>query len=276
MTTILFILMVVAGIVMLFGMAKQKAGMDWGRPLAIVCAIVALVCAIGQIVVKTTGVGKGAGGIAKTELVYVQVSMEKMGKYLAEKCPGAKVLVIQDPETKTSSERRKAALEGLKKGFGSKVTVAATDSPTIPKNAKGMMGEMGMGAGGPEGGGEMLPPMEYWLTPAAFDGLVAKHKDCDLVVSTIGLPSKFGQMKLWRKVQSKKLKIALGGGSIYELGKLFAMKYITAAVAYNPKAVYDDSKPPSDLDEAFKKRYLLVTPENARQLAQQYTGLFMH
>jgi len=274
MTTILFIATVVAGIVMVFGMAKQKAGVDWGRPLAITCAIIALVCAIGQIVVRTTGIGKGSGGIAKTELYYVQISMEKLGQYLAEKCPGAKVLVIQDPETKTSSERRKIALEGLKKGLGSKATVTATESPKIPKNAKGMMGEMGMGAGGPEG--EMLPPMEYWLTPAAFDALVKKHSDCNLVVSTIGLPSQFGKMKLWRSVQSKKLKVALGGGSIFELRKLFLGKYLVAAVAYNPKAVYDDSKPPSNLDEAFRKRYLLITPENVAQLAKEYTGLFMH
>ncbi|NOY79759.1 MAG: hypothetical protein GXP31_02010 [Kiritimatiellaeota bacterium] len=272
MTKILLILMVVAGIVMLFGMAKQKAGEDWGRPLAIVCAIIALACAIGQIVLRTTNIGAGSTGVAKTELTYVRISMQKLGQYLAEKYPDSKALVIQDPETKTSADRRKAALEGLKKGFGSKITIAATESPAVPKNAKGMMGEMGM-SGAPEG--EMLPPMEYWLTPQAFDGLVKKHGDCNLLVSTIGLPSQFGKMALWRSVKSKKLKVALGGGSIFELKKLFLGKYIVAAVAYNPKAVYDDKKPPSNIDEAFKKRYLLITPENVTQLAQQYPGLFM-
>ncbi|MBT7188277.1 hypothetical protein HN911_13235 [Candidatus Bathyarchaeota archaeon] len=53
-----------------------------------------------------------------------------------------------------------------------------------------------------------------------------------------------------------------------------AGKAIVAAVTYNPKAVYDPKPPPADLDAAFSKRYLLVTPDNVGQMAYQYGDLF--
>jgi len=144
----------------------------------------------------------------------------------------------------------------------------AEEAPEVPKNAKGMMGgEMGM-AGGPEGEG-MMPPMEYWLTPKIFDSLIKKHaKECDMVISTIGLPQQYGKLKFWK--MSKRPKLVLAGGSVYELKQLFAGKYIAAAVTYNPDAVYKDEAPPSDVTKAFDQRYLLITPENLSTVLQKY------
>jgi len=79
-------------------------------------------------------------------------------------------------------------------------------------------------------------------------------------------------MKFW--TMKKRPDLALASGSVYELKKAIAGKAIVAAVTYNPKAVYDEKPPPADLDAAFDKRYLLVTPDNVLTVAGEYGDLF--
>jgi len=264
MTKLLILIMIIAGIGMIIGFSKQKAGIDWGRPVAVICAIIVLACAIAQVAVRMgAGTGGGTKGL-KRELQWTKVSAQYLGQYLAQKYPGSKALVIRDPKTPMSEERTQAILDGLKEGFGGKIEIVAVEEPPIPENAKSMM------MGGPEGEeGQMLPPMEYWLTPKIFDDIINKYKDkVDMVITTIGLPQQYARMKLWR--MKKRPKVVIAGGSIYELKQLFMGKYIAAAVTFNPDAQFTDKGPSSNLEEAFKERYILVTPETVAQLAQKY------
>ena len=69
-----------------------------------------------------------------------------------------------------------------------------------------------------------------------------------------------------------------GDSYIYNMlyiGLIYFFCYFWTAVTFNPKATYDNQKPPSDLDEAFAKRYLLVTPETVEQTAKEFPNLFM-
>lgn len=268
MKMVLIAVMVIAGIGMVVGLVKQKAGESWGKPLATLCALLVVLCAVGQMFMK--GGAGSSKAVVDTEMRYLEVSAQKLGDYLAQTCPGAKALVVTDPPTAFNEGRRKAMSEGLKKGFAGKVTVAAEDSPTIPEEAK----KAAVSSSGPDGGADpnAVPPMEYWLTAKLFDELVAKHAStCDLVVSMVGLPTDMAKMKLW--TQPTRPKVALASGSVYDLRKVIAGKGVVAAVAYNPKAVYDNNPPPADMNQAFDKRFLLVTPENVETMATQYEGL---
>jgi len=260
-----YVMLGLALVALLVGSSKQKAGVAWGMPVL----IVGVVFMLGGIVqVGRTLMGGSSSGSSNVEMQYLRVSTEKLGKYVAEKFPNSKILIIHEPSSTSGQERRDALINGLKEGLGAAGTVVATDEPEIPASLKA-----NMGSGGPGQEGEMMAPMEMWYTAKAFDALVEKHKDCDMVVTLIGLPpQEAARLKFWKMKPRPKLVIA--GGSIYEYKAAFAQQLINAAVAYNPAAVYDSNKPPSDLDEAFNKRYVLVTPETVAQDASKYAGLF--
>jgi hypothetical protein len=99
MSAIIWAVMIIAGIGMLVGFSKQKAGVDWGQPVAVVCAIIALVCALAQVGLRLKGPGGGTGGL-KREMAWVRVSGEKLGQYLAQKYPGAKASLSVTPRTR--------------------------------------------------------------------------------------------------------------------------------------------------------------------------------
>jgi len=202
-----------------------------------------------------------------------------LGMYLGERFSGSKAVIIVEPQFGSAADPDSAAsaqVDGLKEGFGGRIEIVAEISPKIPDSAKNAfsqeMAPMAEGEGGPEGG-EMLPPLEFWFTGKLFDQLVTDNKDkCDLIITTIGLPMDLGAMKFWE--MKDRPKLALASGSVYELKQAIKKGVIVGAVTYNPKAVYDEKPPPSDLDAAFDKRFLLVTPENVDTVAREHRDLF--
>ena len=50
MSKVLIVIMVASAAVMIFGLVKQKQGMAWGKPLATLAAVIALICALSHIV----------------------------------------------------------------------------------------------------------------------------------------------------------------------------------------------------------------------------------
>jgi len=279
MNKVAIVIMVIAAIGMFFGLAKQKQGKLWGRPMAVVCAIVALLCALSHIVSSRS---PSMATVLDREMGYQKISGQKLGMLLAEKHNGAKAIIIVQPSlSKDAASRPNAVVEGIKEGLGSKVTVVAEVAPTIPESAKKQFmtemppppGQEG-GPGAPGGDpAEVVPPMEFWFTAELFDALVAKYKgQIDMVITTIGLPQEPGAMTFWNL--QPRPKLAITGGSVYKLKKAIKSGAVVAAVTYNPKAVYDEKPPPSDLDKAFDKRFLLITPENLDKIAAEYGEVF--
>lgn len=278
MNMLLVALMIVAAIVMFWGLAKQKAGVAWGRPVATAAAIVAVVAALVQLF----GGGQLPGdNVICIERAYQRIGAQKLGAYLAETFPGTRVLIVKEPEPASGPassmlDGSSALIEGLRAGLGDEVTIVAEVAPEIPKAIfTSFQGEAGMEGMAPaeDGMGQMLPPTEFWFTAAVFDKLVEKYKDqCDLVVSTIGLPMDLRGMKYWRMRTAPKL--ALANGSVYELRTAIKKDRVAAAVTYNPDCPFELKMPPSNLDEAFDKRFLLVTAANVDEIASKYSELF--
>lgn len=276
MSLIQIVIMIVAGIGMVVGLAKQKSGAEWGKPVAVVCIIVALIAALWSSAKTLTG-GSNTG-VVDREIAFQKIGGKKLGLYLAEKHKGAKVLILAEPKLGTQAAKTNPLLEGLKDGLGTAVTVAAEVSPEVPADkAKAFAKEMPMDggvAGGPRAmGGEMLPPLEYWYTAKVFDALLGKYDgQFDLLVTVIGLPQDARASAILKGKACP--KIAVLNGSIYDLKGAIKPTMIVAAITYNPKAVYDDKPAPRDIDEAFNKRFLLVTPENLGQIGTTYPDIF--
>ncbi|MBN2450396.1 MAG: hypothetical protein JXR77_08400 [Lentisphaeria bacterium] len=273
MSLIQILVMVAAGIGMLIGLAKQKGGAEWGRPMAIVCIVIALVAALWNII--NTARGKSGDGIVEKELRYQEIGGEKLAGYLAEKFPGSKVLLLAEPTLGTGQPKVNPMVKGFKDAAGGKLTIVAEIRPEIPADkAKAFQAESPMESG-MEGSdmAEMMPPLEYWYNAKIFDELLGKQSDFDILVTTIGLPQDARNSKLL-KDKAQRPKIAILNGSIYDLKGAFTPDMLVAAITYNPKAEYDDKAVPRNLDEAFNKRFLLVTPENIAQIASQAPDLF--
>lgn len=273
MSVIQIAIMIVAGIGMVVGLQKQKAGAEWGKPVAIVCIVVALIAALWSSVKTLGGKGNNAG-VVDRELRFQQLGGEKLGKYLAEKHAGAKVLILTEPKLGTQTGKPNPLVEGLKKGMGSALTVAAEASPEVPADkAKAFAKEMPMEGASGGAQGEMMPPLEYWYTAKIFDTLLGKFDgQFDLLVTTIGLPQDARSSAILKGKSCP--KIAVLNGSIYDLKGAFKPTMIVAAITYNPKAVYDEKPVPKDLDEAFNKRFLLVTPDNLQQVGSTNPDIF--
>jgi len=268
------VIMVAAAWGMFHGLQKQKAGVRWGKPMAIACALLALLVALSHTASQR---GPSIKNIVNREMAYQRVSARKLGMHLAQKYANSNAIIIVQPSvTGGDADRENALVEGLKEEMEDAINIVGEVSPDIPAAAKQAFAmEMPPeGEEGGEAGAEMLPPLEYWFTAELFDKLVKRHcKQADLIITTIGLPQDLKKMKFW--MMKNRPKLAVAGGSVYELKKPIKAKAVVAAITYSPQAVYEDKPPPDDLEEAFKKRFLMVTPENIDQIASQYPDLFM-
>lgn len=269
-TFLLFVIMLAAGIGMVVSLVKQRRGAVRYRPVTLVCALIALACALTYSIPRRFP-DPGEGPEGRYELEYLRIGTETLGRYLAQKYPDSTALVLVDPPSPLNRDRRVALLEGLRRGFNGKITIGQEASPERPPAARRAPD------GGPRPGqDDISQPMDYWLTREDFDSLVEKHLEtCELVVSMIGVPADAGKMRLW--TLPNRPKLALASGSVFELRSLIANGGIVAAVAFSPEAVFSNERPPSDVEEAFEKRFLLLTPENVEGLADKFEGqgLFM-
>jgi hypothetical protein len=281
MSLIQIVIMVVAGIGMVVGLMKQKAGAEWGKPVAIGCIVVALVAALWSSFRTLTG--GSTQGVVDREVQFQRIEGKKLGMYLAEKYKGSKALILLEPKVSGGQQKEGAKenplITGLKEGFGSGVTVAAEVTPEIPEDkAKAFAKQMPMegmppGPAGAAGRGEMMPPLDYWFTAKVFDALLKKNEgQFDLLVTVIGLPADARASTVLKGKSCP--KIAVLNGSIYDLKNAIRPNMVVAAVTYNPKAQYDDKPAPKDVDEAFNKRFLLVTPDSIQQIATQFPEIF--
>ncbi len=276
------IAMAVVMVLALIGMivcAKKQEVTPAAKPAAIACMVIIVVCAFG--ILTTTGMF-GDGGTKKliqNELVYMKASAFIPGKHIGEKYPGAKILLLVDEEK--NNTRQAEMIEEFKRGLAGKCEIIGTDcpKPLPPPPAEGEeappAADPNMAPGPGMAGMDMMIPIQEIMTAQSVTEAIAKYPGVTMIVTLVGLPRNFTEMGIWHEEdEAKKLKVAVINGEVYQLGPEIASGQIVAAVTYNPKGKFDESKAPSDPQAAFDKRYLMITPENVEQIAQDYPGLF--
>ncbi|MEA2011585.1 MAG: hypothetical protein U9O87_00650 [Verrucomicrobiota bacterium] len=258
-------LMILSAVGMIYGLKETKKNKPIGKPITAVSIAFALLFALLH---TCSQGGTDIKDIIAKEMQYTKASTIILGQQLAKIAPGSKALVIIKPKTNYNKDRENALLDGLKEGLETgDISIAALVALQVPKEAKRQM---------PEGMYE-VPPIEYWFTAKIFNEVIEKNKDCDLIISLVGLPpsqKELSQIKLWSMKEGERPKLAIINTPVYDLMPLFTEKLISVAVSYNPNAVYDEEQPPKEVRAAFDKRYILITDDNVADVSAKFSGMF--
>lgn len=284
-----FLLMIVAGGVAVYGLVQEKKGAEWGRSLAGVAAAVALVLALFKLF---SGGGPDVEKIQKSQNVFRKIAGEKMGQYIAENFAGADVVAVGGidfsglPEKfareYTGMEQSwEGYFDGFKKGIDDEVNLLDVVRLPVPEQARESIAAAAELAKS-EGEDEQVYPEDTLLMPGIEDmynpenynkALKPYLKKADVIVVLTQLPYQVERLSLWDMASPPKLAL-MPGSRLYELKKAIAKGYIVGAITFKPGGDYRDLKVPGDLEEAFDKRYVLVTPDNVEAMSSEYKNLF--
>lgn len=286
-----FALMIVAGVLAIYGLIQDRKGVNWGRPLATVAAAGALVLALFNLFS-----GEGSENIKKiraSQEQFQEIAGEKLGRHIATKYEGSKVLAIAGVDHVKMAEeygmdfgtRRqpwKNYLDGLKKGLGERAELVDVVNLEIPQEVKDMMRQEQERLAQSEGADEVdQVPIDMFM----FEGdamvqaqnynkaLAPYVREVDVVVMLSDMPYDLENLVLWNMQSPPKLAL-MRGGAMGKLRNAISQGYIIGVVSYRPGYDFEDRTVPKDLDEAFNKRFLLITPDNVEQMASEYEELF--
>lgn len=117
--------------------------------------------------------------------------------------------------------------------------------------------------------------MDEMFRAEHFDRLISKHSDCDLLIFTTPLPYNVGDMELWSMDETRRPMVSLLFGDVFNLKNAIQQGFILA-LTHKPDAKFDEETAPSDPEEAFKKRYMIVTPKNIGDVAKKYPKYFQN
>lgn len=253
------LMVVLVGVVMfaaLIGMIicskKQKTNPN-AQPIAIGLLIIVIIC--GIVMMQKTGVfgGSGAEQFQKMENHYYASQGFVIGKFIGKNFSGQKVLVIASPGFEKDL-RVNELVDAIKKGTSANTdivvdTIKLANKPKQPE-------------GGPDAGPMDMPLFEL-MTAKDFDNALANHSDCTVVISTVGLPRDAARMKLWNLPEAKRPKLILMGIMDATGMKAAITKgLISAIVTISPTAKFTEDAPPSDMQETFDLRYVLIDKDN--------------
>ena len=248
--TMIFAVVMAGAFVGLIISAKKQNSNHNAKGIAILLAIVVIICGI-SIAVHQIYSDKNAKFV-QIEDGYTSSIGYTMGQYLAKAKPKSKVLVIVSPRYQTE-QNQQTLIKSLKNGLGD--SMMKVD----------------------------VKPLKIQLSPSAslmkkmkakdFNALEKTYKPT-LIVTLVGLPTDLGELKIWEEATDdpkRAPKLAVINGSLSNLYKAIKSETIIAAVRYKPSVIVDENDVcPSDLAKAFEKRYLLITPKNVDKIKKQY------
>ena len=209
------------------------------------------------------------------EKAYQLAQAVVLGKTLAKQIKKkSKCLVIHYPLAKNNQEDLNRIVAALKAGLGDK---AGEMKKAAIKDLKGKNGEIAEEA-----------MMEN--TAADFNKVIKANKDCDVVITMVPLPfseDEIYAMDIFKMIEDPdnpafwikdpKIKYPVFGiynGFVGNLEPLFLEQLIHAMTMWKPNPLIDEKPVPKNEQQAFDKRYTVVTPDNIEEVKKKYPQLF--
>jgi len=249
---LLCIILILALIAIIICKKNRKKHPKNSKRIAIHIAIIILLATITMIP-KSGLFGTSYKEIVNKEHQFAKSSALRLGEMMAKQCPPNSKALIITRRGDEKNNRKDIFIDALKEGFGDKITINSIEliDAGLPKDI-------------PDG--ELMQAVN-------FDRVIDKHKQCNVIISTIGLPLNVEDMKIW-KMKKDRPKVGLLNVYVKVLRNAIKADYISAAVAYNPKKVINDKIAPKDMKKAFDLRYLMITPDNIDKISNENPGLF--
>ena len=200
-----------------------------------------------------------------------------LAEHLSRNFPGQRALVVSNPFTQRKGLAKEvytyeqAGIRGLQKGFAGKVTVEAVAFPELKSEAQKDPRSVFIDPA-------TTTPLSYLVAEGAFDALSKQHPNCDLIVSLVGLPVDLSLVEIWQKNGAPKFALLLP--DLRVLGDAAAVMAavksgkLAAFVLNKPSAPPEQTAHGKDRAQEFNRRFILVTPQNIEQVAQDYPQLF--
>ena len=254
---IYFGVMAVAAVAMWHGMNKFRTdGAVWGRPVAGVCGVVVIACAI--MVIYGQFHTAPPPGLLRFQEIQRQ-KMEYLGQYIAQKHPNANAVLVKEFMMGGPEATPDIFKEGLVKGLGTAVKVI-DERQTTP--------DMMMGTGEGETSGQDAM--------AEFVDKVAKEAPtANVIIVTSGFPINLNKVKYPEKAKAGfPMLYLISGAQHLGLAKaLLEGKFVGACVldrrTLGEKP--DDKAPlPKTPKEVFDQNFVMITAENYAQFEAQF------
>ncbi len=213
-------------------------------------------------------------GCGNREKPYQKVQAFILAKSLAKAHTGnGNCLVIHHPISENGKKHLLPILDSFKEGLNGKIKeIRAVPIIAFPNEDA------------------MLEEAMMEITAEDFNNIITANNDCDMVITMVPIPfsrDEVLKMNNFKMVKSEKEPskykkdpnghyptFGIYNGYIGNLEFLFEEKLIHAMAIWKPSPTIDEQPVPKDLQKAFDKRYLIVTPANIVEIKTKYPKLF--
>ena len=261
MLTAISVALMVAGLIgMIICQKKQKTNPN-AQTLAFVFLVVILAGAGTMLYDTFTGGEREMDRIMGNEIAFAKARSKVLSDYIGKTWKGQSAVIITEPNI-DQNKIAKAGLDAMQESLkAAGVNVSAVEALNLP-----------------QGTAEEPVPMEVALNAKVYNAIFDKYKSANIFVIMSQLPFEAKELKnlaCW-KFDAKKARVILVNGEIYNLKGAIASGLVGAAIAMKsgPNA-YDPEKPaPKDVQQAFDTRFILVTPQNVKDIAAKNPDMF--
>ena len=259
---IVYVALMIAGLAgMIVCQKKQKTNPN-AQTIAFVFLVVILAGAGGML--YETGIFGGdreMDRIMGNEIAFAKARSSVLSDYIGKTWKGQSAVIITEPNI-DQNKIAKAGLDAMQESLkAAGVNVTAVEALKLP-----------------QGTAEEPVPMEVALNAKVYNDIFAKYKSANIFIIMSQLPFEAKELKnlaCW-KFDAKKARVILVNGEIYNLKGAIASGLVGAAIAMKsgPNAYDPEKAAPKDVQQAFDTRFILVTPQNVKDIAAKNGDLF--
>ena len=254
---VIFIALMVVGLIGLIVCQKKQKTNPNAQAIAFIFLILILIGAGGLIYQQFGGADSEMQQIMNNEITFAKARSQVIAEHAGKAWAGQNAVIIVEPNME-KNQISKAALDSLKEGLKKAGINAAEETLNVP-----------------QGTDEEPIPVETAINAKIYNEVFSKNKSANVffVMSQLPLdPQEMMKLDCW-KFDPKKSRIVLVSADVYNLKNLIAKGIIGAAIG--TQNGYDPEKPaPKDYKAAFDARYILITPENLKDVIAKRGDLF--
>jgi len=252
-----YVALMVIGLVGLIVCQKKQKTNPNAQTIALLFLVPTLIGAGGLIYDQFAGGDREMEQIMKNEIAFAQARAQKVAEFAGQNWAGQSAVIIVEPNT-DKNRIAKAGLDALKESL-KKAGISATEvALNIPQGSDG----------------EPVP-LETAINAKIYNEVFSKNKSANIffILSQLPMdPQELMKMDCW-KFEPKKSRVVMISAEIYNLKNLIAKGIIGAAIGSQNN--YDPEKPaPKDWKAAFDARYILITPQNLKEVIAKRSDLF--